>query len=89
MVKYYAHSLKGRPREEWQELEEHLKNVATRAKTFAADFGAGEWAYAAGMMHDIGKYSKEFQDMLAKSINEDANDEQQRGPDHSSAGAQK
>ena len=26
--KYYAHSLEGRPIEEWQPLEEHLENVA-------------------------------------------------------------
>lgn len=88
MDKYYAHSLKGRPREEWQEIEEHLRNVALLAKKFASEFSAGEWAFTVGIMHDIGKYSKEFQDMLAKSVNEDTNDEQQRGPDHSSAGAQ-
>ncbi len=85
---YYAHSLKGRPQEEWQLLETHLKNVAELAKQFAGSFDAGEWAKVEGMVHDIGKYSKEFQDMLITAANEDANDEQQRGPDHSSSGAQ-
>ncbi|MCX5807407.1 MAG: hypothetical protein NT010_15300 [Proteobacteria bacterium] len=39
---YYAHSLPGRPKEEWQRLENHLKNVAELAKGFAEEFGAGE-----------------------------------------------
>lgn len=87
-MKYYAHSLKGKGREEWQLLATHLKNVAELAAQFADSFGADEWAMVAGIVHDIGKYSKEFQDMLINAANEDANDEQQRGPDHSSAGAQ-
>ena len=33
--KYYAHSLEGKPPEEWQPLEEHLKNVAELARSFA------------------------------------------------------
>ena len=35
---FYAHSLKGRPAEEWQPLEEHLENVAEMAAEFAAPF---------------------------------------------------
>jgi hypothetical protein len=33
MPEYYAHSLPGRPKEEWQRLEDHLKNVAEMRKT--------------------------------------------------------
>ena len=29
---YYAHSLPCKPLEEWQRLEEHLKNVAEKAR---------------------------------------------------------
>ena len=54
---YYAHSLDGRPVSEWQLLDEHLLNVAELARTFAEEFGAGEWAYLAGLWHDLGKYS--------------------------------
>jgi len=43
--KYYAHSLPVRPQEEWQLLEEHLKNVAGMARGLADNFGAGEWGY--------------------------------------------
>ena len=52
---YYAHSLPGRPPEEWQRLDEHLKNVAEMARGFADAFGAGEWGYLAGLWHDLGK----------------------------------
>jgi len=57
---YYAHSLKGRPKEEWQKLEEHLKNVADLAKNFADAFSAGEWAYA----HGRWKFAKRMRVML-------------------------
>jgi hypothetical protein len=50
-MKYYAHSLKGKPREEWQTLESHLKNAAELARKFAESFGAGEWGYVAGLLH--------------------------------------
>jgi len=51
--KYYAHSLPGRPPEEWQPLEEHLINVAELAKSFAESFGAGDWTYLAGLWYEI------------------------------------
>lgn len=61
---FYAHSLEGRPQEEWQKLEEHLRNVAKLARKFAESFGGGDWAELIGWLHDIGKYSQEFQNML-------------------------
>jgi len=54
---FYAHSKEGRPQEEWQLLEDHLRNVADMARAFAELFDAGEWGYLAGLWHDIGKYS--------------------------------
>lgn len=60
LKEYYAHSLEGRPQKEWQRLEDHLKNVAKLAREFAEPFGGGEWAYIAGLLHDIGKYSQKF-----------------------------
>ncbi len=85
---FYAHSKPRVPKEKWQKLREHLQNTAYLAKEFASIFGAGDWGVVAGLMHDIGKYSQEFQAILKQAVNEDANDDQQRGPDHSSAGAQ-
>lgn len=86
---YFAHSLEGRPPEEWQRLEEHLKNVAKLARQFAEPFGGGAWAELAGLWHDIGKYSTDFQNMLIKSADNNINIETTVGhPDHSTAGAQ-
>ncbi|MBN1255190.1 MAG: hypothetical protein JXA50_07960 [Deltaproteobacteria bacterium] len=53
---YYAHSLDGKPPKDWQPLEEHLKNVAEKARTFADDFNASDWGYLAVLWHDLGKY---------------------------------
>ena len=38
---YYAHTKEGLLPEEWQPLGDHLKQVAERARSFAAAFGAG------------------------------------------------
>ena len=42
-------------------LEDHLKGVAALAGQFASTFGGSDWGEAAGLWHDLGKYSKEFQ----------------------------
>lgn len=60
-VVYFAHSLKGRPEEEWQELREHLEAVADLAARFAGAFEASDWGRLAGLWHDLGKYQPEFQ----------------------------
>ncbi len=86
---FYAHSLEGRPPEEWHRLEDHLRGTAELAKRFADEFGCGEWGYLAGLWHDLGKYSREFQEYLARQHDRDANIETLSGRvDHSSAGAQ-
>lgn len=61
---FYAHSLPNRPPEEWQPLDQHLKNVADLAAHFAQPFGGQDWARLAGLWHDLGKYSYEFQKKL-------------------------
>lgn len=85
---YYAHSLAGRPPEEWQPLEEHLKNVAKMAQDFAKNFGAGDWAYIAGLWHDLGKFTTDFQNMLRLANGLDVKEKGKRGSvNHSTAGA--
>ena len=42
-------------------LREHLESVGEQAAEFAAAFGADEMGRAAGLLHDLGKYSDEFQ----------------------------
>ncbi|MBN1827602.1 MAG: CRISPR-associated helicase Cas3' [Deltaproteobacteria bacterium] len=86
---YYAHSKNGEPPECWQLLEDHLSNVAKLAISFAGEFEAGDWGYTAGLWHDLGKYSIEFQKYLTLTGDADANIETKLGRvDHSTAGAQ-
>jgi CRISPR-associated endonuclease/helicase Cas3 len=54
--------------------------TARRACNFAAKFGAGELAYYAGLWHDVGKFSTEFQAYLAQQGG-------RRSADHKTAGA--
>lgn len=85
-MKFYAHSLEGEPPEKWHELGEHLRRVAERTADFAAEFSAAEWAYLAGLWHDLGKYSTEFQQYLRAA--NDAHIEGSPGRvNHSTAGA--
>ena len=53
MKEFYAHSLDGIPIDEWHLLEEHLTDTAKLARSFANVFRAGEWAYLAGLWHDV------------------------------------
>ncbi|MEN2786505.1 CRISPR-associated endonuclease Cas3'' [Sphingomonas qilianensis] len=76
----FAHSLAGEPQHLWEPLSHHLTQVGHLARRFAAAFGAGELALAAGLLHDIGKVSIAFQAYINGA---DAG----RGPDHSTAGA--
>ena len=61
---FYAHSLPGKPPNEWQPLEEHLENVAKMAAKFAQPFCGGAWAYLLGRNHDIGKGTLPWQAYL-------------------------
>ena len=44
----YAHSLPDTPVSQWQSLEDHLKNVAELAGTFASDFSSSSIAELLG-----------------------------------------
>ena len=65
--RYYAHTLDDAPEDEWQPLEDHLRAVAETAREFAEHFGLGDWAYLAGLWHDLGKYSEDFQRKVLKA----------------------
>ncbi len=75
---YYAHTTDNPDKSDWQPLIVHLKKVAEISSSFALDFNAGDLAYAAGIFHDIGKYSDKFQKRLEGSP---------ARVDHSTAGA--
>lgn len=61
-----------------QPLKEHLENTGKLCGKFAESFGMYDWGYCCGLLHDIGKYSLEFQNRLKGS---------ERRVDHSTAGA--
>lgn len=76
---YYAHSTDKQDKNDWQLLKDHLENVANIASGFSREFNAEQFGYASGLLHDIGKYSPEFQRRL---------DGTNIRVDHSTAGAQ-
>jgi CRISPR-associated endonuclease Cas3-HD len=86
---YFAHSLPGRPIEEWEPLEKHLRDVADLAAEFAAKFGAVELGRVAGLWHDLGEYSRECQAKLRVANGIEAHlDKHANRVDHWTAGAQ-
>ncbi|MGD0665585.1 MAG: CRISPR-associated endonuclease Cas3'', partial [Rhabdochlamydiaceae bacterium] len=91
MKRYLAHV---RQEEDflWKEhdLIEHLNQVALKAKQFADEFQSGDWAYVAGLWHDLGKFSLEFQNYIKfkSGYDPEASNEEDNGRvNHSSAGA--
>ena len=68
----------------------HLEGVAALAESFANAFDAGEIAKCAGLLHDLGKFKKDFQDYIKKSSGydtEESDDFDGGRVDHSAAGA--
>jgi len=75
----YAHSLLDHQINGWQRLDTHLNQVAGLTAEFASKIGLKQQGELIGLMHDLGKASKDFQQYL----------EGKEGKvDHSSAGAQ-
>lgn len=68
-------------------LNEHLREVANLAGKFAKHFDSADWANLAGLWHDLGKYSTEFQQYIKSVSGYDAHIEAPGRIDHSTAGA--
>jgi len=79
---YYARSF-GLDVSRWQTLEYHLKCVAAATDENAAAFDAAKVGHLAGLWHDLGKFSPQFQNML-KNV---AASKPKARVDHSTAGA--
>lgn len=63
-----------------QSVKEHLQGTAELVGSFAAKFGKADWGHCCGMLHDIGKYSAEFQKKIKENLDIRV--------DHSTAGAE-
>ena len=75
---------------EIHELEKHLREVARGAERFAKPFGSADWGFLAGLWHDLGKYSAEFQRRIKSVSGYDVEAHLEGQPwrvDHSTAGA--
>jgi hypothetical protein len=74
---FCVHSISGKPPSEWQPVEEHLKNVAELARSFAEKFGGSgidslcEGNYTSAFGKAVcpefvgGAARRDFQDLLA------------------------
>lgn len=79
---YYAHITEDNRK---QTVKKHLENVAFYAEILARKINLNSCGKLCGLLHDIGKYSNEFQDYLILASQNKA--KKQKGPDHSTAGA--
>ncbi|RQD74710.1 MAG: CRISPR-associated helicase Cas3', partial [Candidatus Syntrophonatronum acetioxidans] len=77
-MKYYAHSNDNLDSSGWHLLKDHLEDTAKLASDFAKAFNADQLGYIAGLLHDVGKYSPDFQKRLQG---------EKTKVDHSTAGA--
>ena len=75
---YYAHSGQSDDGSDWQVLKAHLEQVAVLAAEMAEPLGLGKAAFLAGLFHDLGKYTADFQKRLTGA---------EVRVDHSTAGA--
>lgn len=75
---FFAHSLEGQSTDAWQPLAEHLESVSQLTFLRAEKFGAGRLGALIGLLHDLGKYARDFQDYIYGRGN---------SPDHATAGA--
>ena len=78
MTEYYARKTELEDKSTWQKTKDHLENVSQRCGEFANKFGFRPLGKAAGILHDIGKYTTEFTKRLEFGTGR---------VDHSTAGA--
>ena len=74
---YYAHSADPVAHEKWHRLSAHLEDTGVRAAAFLESVSCSDFGRVAGLLHDAGKYTREFQARLEGGVR----------VDHSTAGA--
>ncbi len=75
---HFAHSTQDPDRNGWQRLQCHSEEVSFLASLRAKKFNAERLGALVGLLHDLGKYSREFQDYISGKGT---------SPDHATAGA--
>lgn len=66
-MKFFAHSTDNPDKSDWQTLASHLTAVGGLATEKARVFGAEALAAVSGRLHDLGKYTLDFQRRLEGS----------------------
>ena len=79
LEQYFAHSSSNPDTADWETCPAHLQAVGDMAGGFAGKFGLSRLAMLTGQLHDLGKFTREFQQYIRG--------QRARGPDHSTAGA--
>lgn len=83
----YAHSKENALHDQWHPLVVHLHDTAEKARQFAEPWGAGDWAWNAAWLHDLGKADSIFQGYLQRENGLDDAGYDYGRVNHSSAGA--
>lgn len=83
-MKYIAHVREGDGK--IQTIEAHLLEVRNIAETLGGKLGVKHIAGLAGMLHDLGKYTKEFQTYILEAVNNPDAPPKRGSVDHSTAG---
>lgn len=65
---FYAHSTPDPSKTNWQTLRDHLQTVGKQAAARGRWFGAEHLAQASGILHDLGKYTEQFQQRLEGAV---------------------
>jgi CRISPR-associated endonuclease/helicase Cas3 len=63
-MEYYAHTIAGKPEDEWHKLSCHLLGTSEMAASFANSTDYAKIFRIAGYLHDLGKYQQAFQKYL-------------------------
>ncbi|MCX6224462.1 MAG: CRISPR-associated endonuclease Cas3'', partial [Bacteroidia bacterium] len=82
-----AHIKQTPVRFEIQTLDDHLIGTAMLAKSFGQEFSNPYWGWVLGLYHDLGKYSKDFQEYIKVNSGYEEDDQKKSKTDHTSAGA--
>ena len=69
-----------------QTVEEHLLDVKNLAEQYGEKIGVRHIAGLAGMLHDMGKYSKQFSNYIWKAVYDPENAPKRGSVDHATAG---